>query len=76
MTFTSIASKPTQSAHEDLTILKTVKLSKTSVVTSLLAIVGVTILQNLLWMSASHPAELTATQKQALAVSHGVTTVR
>jgi hypothetical protein len=76
MTFTSIASNPTQSAPDYLATLKTVKLSKISVVTSLFAIVGVTILQNLLLMSASHPAELTATQKQALVASHSVTSVR
>jgi hypothetical protein len=75
MTFTSIASKSTQSAPDDLTILKPVKLSKISVATSLLAIVGMTMLPNLLWMSASHPSELTATQKQA-AASHGVTRVK
>jgi hypothetical protein len=76
MTFTSIASKPIHSAPDYLATLKTVKLSKISVVTSLFAIVGVTIFQNLLLMSASHPAELTATQKQALAASHSVTTIR
>jgi hypothetical protein len=61
MTFASIASRTS-----DPTTLKAAKLSKISIATSLLAIVGVTIFQNLLWMSASHPAELSSTQKQAL----------
>jgi hypothetical protein len=72
MTFTSIASKSIQPAPTDRTIIKPVKLSKISVATSLLAIVGLTMLPNLLWMSASHPSELTAAQKQA-AASHGFT---
>ena len=61
MTFTSIASRTSAP-----TTLKATKLSKISIATSLLAIVGVTIFQNLVWMSASHPAELSSTQKQAL----------
>jgi hypothetical protein len=77
MTFTSsIASKSTTSAHDELTMLKAVKLSKISVATSLLVIIGVTIFQNLLLMSASHPAELNATQKQVLAASHAGTAVK
>ncbi len=70
MTFTSISSKSTQSA-QDLTVLKTAKLSKVSVATSLVAIVGVTVIQNLLWMSVSSPAELPTHQKQV-----AVTTVK
>jgi hypothetical protein len=58
MTFTSIAPPKTQIAANNLTSLKATKLSKISVATSLLAIVGFTLLPNLLWMSASHPAEL------------------
>ena len=54
MTFTSIASKSTH----DLTVLNTIKLSKISVAGSLVAIVSVTVLQNLLWMQVSSPAEL------------------
>ncbi len=50
MTFASITSNPTT--------LKAAKLSKISIATSLFAIVGVTLFQNLFWMSASHPAEL------------------
>lgn len=42
-----------------LTDLNAAKLSKISVATSLLAIAGFTVFQNLLWMQASHPAELT-----------------
>lgn len=61
MTFTSIASKST---HE-LTVLNTIKLSKISVAGSLVAIVGVTVLQNLLWMQVSSPAELPTNLKQA-----------
>ena len=62
MTFASIASRTS-----DPTTLKAAKLSKISIATSLFAIVGVTIFQNLFWMSASHPAELSVAQKQALA---------
>ncbi|WP_373543628.1 hypothetical protein [Chamaesiphon sp.] len=61
MTFTSIASKSTH----DLTVLNTIKLSKISVAGSLVAIVGVTVLQNLLWMQVSSPAELPTHQRQA-----------
>jgi hypothetical protein len=75
MTFTSIASTTTQPADSDLTVLKTAKLSKVSVATSLLAIVGVTVLQNLLWMSASHPAEL-PTHTQTVATSSELTTTK
>jgi hypothetical protein len=71
MTFTSIASN-----RSDLTAVKAAKLSKISIVTSLLAIIGVTVFQNLLWMSASHPAELTITQKQALANQSELKTVK
>jgi hypothetical protein len=80
MTFTSIASKPTHRADYELTDLKTpistdrpednsspqiTKFSKISIAGSLVAIVGVTILQNLLWMSVSSPAELPTSHKQA-----------
>ncbi|WP_373538531.1 hypothetical protein [Chamaesiphon sp.] len=60
MTFTSIASKSTH----DLTVLDSVKLSKISVAGSLLAIAGMTVLQNLLWMSASAPAEIPTRHQQ------------
>ena len=61
MTFTSIASRTSAPMT-----LKAVQLSKILIVTSLVS-VGVTIFQNLVWMSASHPAELSSIQKQALA---------
>jgi hypothetical protein len=80
MTFTSTTSKPTHRADYELTDLKTpistdrpednssqpiAKFSKSSIAGALVAIVGVTILQNLLWMSASSPAELPTCHKQA-----------
>jgi hypothetical protein len=71
MTFASTASRTS-----DLTTLKAAKLSKISIATSLIAIVGVTIFQNLFWMSASHPAELSITQKQALANQCELKTVK
>ena len=71
MTFTSIASKPILATDSDRKIFKTAKLSKLSVAGSLGAIVGVTLLQNLLWMSVSSPAELPTHHKQAV-----VTTVK
>ena len=71
MTFTSIASRTS-----DSTTLKAAKLSKISIATSLLAIVGVTIFQNLVWMSASHPAELSVKQKQALTHQSELKTVK
>lgn len=61
MTFASIASQTSAPLSP-----KAAKLSKISIATSLLAILGVTIFQNLFWMSASHPAELSIAQKQAL----------
>jgi hypothetical protein len=61
MTFASIASKSTH----DLTVPNTIKLSKISIAGSLLAIVSVTVLQNLLWMSVSSPAELPKHQTPA-----------
>ena len=73
MTFTSIASKSNQSVDRDLTVLNTVKLSKISVAGSLLAIVGMTVLQNLLWMQVSSPAEL-PTHTQNVAASSKITT--
>ncbi len=75
MTFASIASKPIQSAPDDRIMLHSVKLSKIPVATSLLAIAGLVVLQNLLSMSASHPAELTATQKQ-VAASQAITSIK
>ncbi len=71
MTFTSIASN-----RSDLTAVKAAKLSKISIATSLLAIVGVTIFQNLVWMSASHPAELPSNHKQALSNQSELKTVK
>jgi hypothetical protein len=63
MTFTSIASNPTQHADSDLTV-NIVKLSKISVAASLLVVMGATFLPNLLWVSASYPAELNTAHKQ------------
>jgi hypothetical protein len=57
MTFTSIASRPTQSIATDLTALTTSKLFKISIGTSIVAVLGATFLP-LLWMSASYPAEI------------------
>jgi hypothetical protein len=71
MTFTSIASKPIYSTDSDRSIFKTAKLSKISVAGSLVAIAGMTIFQNLMWMSVSSPAELPTHHKQA-----AVTTVK
>ncbi len=71
MTFASITS-----STSDSTILKAAKLSKISIATSLVAIVGVTIFQNLFWMSASHPAELSIAQKQALTSQCDVNVVK
>ena len=71
MTFASIASRTS-----DSTTLNAAKLSKISIATSLLAIVGVTIFQNLVWMSASHPAELSSIQKQALTHQSELNTVK
>jgi hypothetical protein len=62
MTFSSTASNKNHP-----TDFNVAKLSKISVATSLFAVVGFTVFQNLLWMQASHPAELSAVQKQALA---------
>ena len=61
MTFASIASKSTH----DLTVFDTIKLSKISVAGTLVAIVGVTVLQNLIWMQVSSPAELPTHHRQA-----------
>jgi hypothetical protein len=66
MTFTSIASKPTHPITGDLISIKSLKVATISIATSVLAIIGVTLFQNLLWMSASYPAELPASQKQAM----------
>jgi hypothetical protein len=71
MTFSS-----TSSNTNHLTDLNVAKLSTISVATSLLAIVGFTVFQNLLWMQASHPAELSAAQKQALASQSELKTVK
>jgi hypothetical protein len=60
MTFSSVSN---QNHRTDLNVAK---LSKISVASSLLAIVGFTVFQNLLWMQASHPAELTVIQKQSI----------
>jgi hypothetical protein len=71
MTFTSVASKPVQSTTSNRSLFTTAKLSKASVAGSLAAIAGVTILQNLLWMQVSSPAELPTCHKSA-----AVTTVK
>ena len=63
MTFTSIASRPTQSIVTDLTALTTSKLFKISIGTSIVAVLGATFLP-LLWMSASYPAEIPCTHSQ------------
>ena len=57
MTFTSIASHPTQPLVADLATLTTSKLFKISIGTSIVAVLGATFLP-LLWMSASYPAEV------------------
>ncbi|WP_309735149.1 hypothetical protein [Chamaesiphon sp. OTE_75_metabat_556] len=66
MTFTSIASKPILSTDSDRPIFKTAKLSKISVAGSITAIVGMTIFQNLMWMSVSSPSELPTPHKSAV----------
>jgi hypothetical protein len=71
MTFSSTASN-----KNHLTDLNVAKLSKISIATSLLAIIGFTVFQNLLWMQASHPAELSTLQKQALAGKSELKTVK
>jgi hypothetical protein len=71
MTFSSTASN-----KNHLTDLNVAKLSTISVGTSLLAIVGFTVFQNLLWMQASHPAELSAIQQQALTGQSELKTVK
>jgi hypothetical protein len=63
MTFSSTASNKNHP-----TDLNAAKLSKISIATSLFAIGGFTVFQNLLWMQASHPAELSTIQKQSLSV--------
>ncbi|WP_310482350.1 hypothetical protein [Chamaesiphon sp. VAR_48_metabat_403] len=57
MTFTSVASNNTHDNVAEQTALNIVKLSKISIAASL-SIVGLTLLQNLLWTSASYPAEI------------------
>jgi hypothetical protein len=75
MNCTSIAPNPTQTANYDLTTLATASLSKISPATLLLTIFSVTVWQALLWMPASHPAELPPTQQtSALAVGDSPTT--
>lgn len=76
MTFSSIASNTTQPTDLQIVVQNTVKLSKISVAASLLAILGATLLPNLLWMSASHPAELTAIQKQAPTAGNQLKTLK
>jgi hypothetical protein len=65
MTFTSIASKPILATDRERPIFKTAKLSKISVAGSIAAIVGMTIFQNLVWMSVSSPSELPTPHKSA-----------
>ncbi|AFY93639.1 hypothetical protein [Chamaesiphon minutus] len=67
MTFASISSNVNQPVNSALTALQTIKLSKTSIAALVLAILGLTTIPNLLWMDASHPAELTPCQKQVVA---------
>ena len=57
MTFTSVASNNTHDNVAEQAALSIVKLSKISIAASL-SIVGLTLLQNLLWTSASYPAEI------------------
>ncbi len=57
MTFTSIASRPTQTVAADLSAIVTSKLFKISISTSILAGIGATFLP-LLWTSASYPADI------------------
>jgi hypothetical protein len=63
MTFTSIASKPTDRAALDRQDLQPIQLSKISVAASLVTILGLTFLP-LLWMSPSYPAEVHSSHKQ------------
>jgi hypothetical protein len=63
MTFTSIASKPTDRATQDRQEIPPIQLSKISVAASLVTILGLTFLP-LLWMSPSYPAEIHPSHKQ------------
>jgi hypothetical protein len=67
MTFASISSNVNQPVDSALTALANLKLSKISLAALLLTILGLTTIPNLIWMDASHPAELTAVQKQVAA---------
>ncbi len=73
MTFTSIASNHTHDTLNDTTALNIIKLSKISIAASL-SIVGLTLLQNLLWTSASYPAEIP--HPHAVAASAELTTAK
>jgi hypothetical protein len=76
MTCTSIASNPTDRVDSDLTASNTpivndapqiLKFSKISIAALILAVFGAAFLQNVLWMPASHPAEVPCAHKQAVA---------
>jgi hypothetical protein len=74
MTFTSIASNPTDRVNYDLTPNTSItdspqilKFSKISIAALLLAILGATFIPNLLWMPASHPAEVPGAHRQSVA---------
>jgi hypothetical protein len=81
MTFTSIASKPAQCTDRDLTFTAPIDLdrpqhfqltpaatpSKGSVVSLILAIVGMTLWQALALMPASYPAEVPTAPTKAVA---------
>jgi hypothetical protein len=73
MTFASISSNVNQPVDSALTTLASIKLSKTSIAALLLTLLGLTTIPNLIWMDASHPAELTAHQKQLAAGKCSVT---
>ncbi|WP_309741011.1 hypothetical protein [Chamaesiphon sp. OTE_20_metabat_361] len=63
MTFTSIASKPTDRVVREPQDIQPIQLSKISVAASLVTILGLTFLP-LLWMSPSYPAEIHPSHKQ------------
>jgi hypothetical protein len=78
MTFTSIASKPIDRVDYELTAPNTpitvnrpedspqiLKFSRISIAALILAVLGATFIPNLLWMQASHPAEVPCSVRQA-----------
>jgi hypothetical protein len=78
MTFTSIASKPTDRVDYELEAPKNpitsdrpedspqiLQFSKISIAALVVAVFGATFIPNLLWMPASHPAEVPCSLRQA-----------